>query len=61
MVIFVWLMALNHMRGELKCAEMMNGAQSVVMDGTPIVPEWFADNLVMKHKVCYYCEMYILA
>ena len=56
-VIFVWLMAQHPMREELKCAEMMNGAQSVMMDGAPLMPEWSADNWDLKHKVCYCDEL----
>ena len=39
MVTFVWLVAQHPMREELKCAEMMNGVQSVMMDGEPMMPE----------------------
>ena len=45
------------MREELKCAEMMNGVQSVMMDGAPLMPEWSADNWDLKHKVCYFDEL----
>ena len=41
------------MREELKCAEMMNGVQSVMMDGAPMMPEWSVDNWDLKPKVCY--------
>ena len=37
MVMFVWLMAQHPMREELKCAEMMNGVQSVIMDGADLM------------------------
>ena len=40
------------MRGELKCAKMMNGVQSAMMDGAPSMPEWSADNWDLNHKVC---------
>ena len=53
MVMFVWLVAQQPMREELKCAEMMNGVQSVMMDGAPLMPEWSADNWDLKHKVYY--------
>ena len=45
-------MAQHPMREELKCAEMMNGVQSVIMDGTLLMPEWSVDNWDLKHKVC---------
>ena len=51
MVIFVWLVAQHPMRGELKCAKMMNGVQSVMMDGATLMPEWSADNWGLNHKV----------
>ena len=46
------------MREELKCAEMMNGEQSVMMGGAPMMPEWSADNWDLNHKVyyIYMCE-----
>ena len=44
-------MAQHRMRGELKCAEMMNGVQSVMMDGAPLMLKWSADNWGLKHKV----------
>ena len=46
------------MREELKCAEMMNGVQSVMMDGAPMMLKWSADNLDLNHKVyyIYMCE-----
>ena len=37
MVMFVWLMAQHPMREELKCAKMMNGVQSVIMDGAHLM------------------------
>ena len=52
MGIFVWLVAQHPMREELKCAKMMNGVQSVMMDGAPMMPEWSADNWDLNHKVC---------
>ena len=51
-VTFVWLMAQHPTREELKCAKMMNGVQSVMMDGAPMMPEWSADNWDLNHKVC---------
>ena len=58
-VTFVWLVAQHPTRGELKCAEMMNGVQFVMMDGATLMPEWSADNWDLKHKVCYCGEMYL--
>ena len=52
MGIFVWLVAQHPMREELKCAKMMCGVQSVMMDGAAMMPEWSADNWDLKHKVC---------
>ena len=37
------------MRGELKCVKMMNGEQSVMMDGALLMLEWSADNWGLKH------------
>ena len=57
MAMFVWLMAQHLTREELKCAEMMNGVQSVMMVGAPLMLEWSADNWDLKHKVCYFDQM----
>ena len=51
MVTFGWLMAQHLMREELKCVGMMNGVQSVGMDGITKRLKWSADNWDMKHKV----------
>ena len=37
------------MREELKCVKMMNGVQSVMMDGALLMPKWSADNWDLKH------------
>ena len=58
-VIFVWLVAQHPTRGELKCANMMNGVQSVIMDGEPLMLKWSADNWDLKHEVCYCGEIYL--
>lgn len=57
MVMFVWLMAQHLTREESKCAKMMNGVQSVNMDGTHLMLEWSAGNWGLKHEVCYCGEM----
>ena len=61
MVIFVWLMAQHPMKEELKCAEMMYGVQSVIMDGATWMPKLSADNWDLNHEVCYCSEICLLA
>ena len=39
------------MKEGLRCAKMMNGEQSVMMDGTPMTLKWSADNLDMEQEV----------
>ena len=51
MVMFAWLVGQHPMRGELRCANMMNGVQFVIEDGTPLMPKWSADNSDMIRKV----------
>ena len=45
MVTFVWLVAQRPMRGGLRCAKMMNGEPSAMMDGAQLMLKWPADNL----------------
>ena len=51
MVTFVWLAAQLLMRGGLRCAETMNGVQSVIMDGGQLMLKWSADNWGLKQQV----------
>ena len=39
------------MRGGLRCAKMMNGERSVMMDGAPLMLKWPADNSDMILEV----------
>jgi len=39
------------MREGLRCAKMMNGEQSAMMDGAPLMLKWPADNLDMTLEV----------
>ena len=39
------------MRGGLRCAKMMNGERSAMMDGAPLMLKWPADNSDMEQEV----------